>query len=226
MKELKAVSCIQAFLCVLAYSIQGHSVMMISPSSESHQQVVAVGQPLAVQPQGTVMVMQLGWWGLIWLPMNDQWDCRTLFFWYLPSVITYLVSFTWRMFQNKLVIYFLDIIITNIIIQPLLHICMFMWYAFTYVYICWHICIGHQVCTCVCVCLPLLLHIITDSGFLSVLNEELSCLSRLPSLHLPMAGVIGRSPCPPNMSVGYRDMNSSPHTHMANILLREPSLQL
>jgi len=30
--------------------------MMISPSSESHQQVVAVGQPLAVQPQGTVMV--------------------------------------------------------------------------------------------------------------------------------------------------------------------------
>ncbi|ELW61971.1 Protein MON2 like protein [Tupaia chinensis] len=38
-----------------AYSIQGQSVMMISPSSESHQQVVAVGQPLAVQPQGTVM---------------------------------------------------------------------------------------------------------------------------------------------------------------------------
>ncbi|KAF3826058.1 hypothetical protein GH733_006172 [Mirounga leonina] len=33
----------------------GQSVMMISPSSESHQQVVAVGQPLAVQPQGTVM---------------------------------------------------------------------------------------------------------------------------------------------------------------------------
>ncbi|XP_012517000.1 PREDICTED: protein MON2 homolog [Propithecus coquereli] len=39
-----------------AYSIQGQSVMMISPSSESHQQVVAVGQPLAVQPQGTVML--------------------------------------------------------------------------------------------------------------------------------------------------------------------------
>uniref|UniRef100_M3YZ50 Protein MON2 homolog n=5 Tax=Mustelinae TaxID=169418 RepID=M3YZ50_MUSPF len=39
-----------------SYSIQGQSVMMISPSSESHQQVVAVGQPLAVQPQGTVML--------------------------------------------------------------------------------------------------------------------------------------------------------------------------
>ncbi|KAF6339938.1 MON2-like protein, regulator of endosome-to-Golgi trafficking [Rhinolophus ferrumequinum] len=39
-----------------AYSIQGQNVMMISPSSESHQQVVAVGQPLAVQPQGTVML--------------------------------------------------------------------------------------------------------------------------------------------------------------------------
>ncbi|KAJ7411472.1 hypothetical protein BTVI_50191 [Pitangus sulphuratus] len=39
----------------LAYSIQGQNVQMISPSSESHQQVVAVGQPLALQPQGTVM---------------------------------------------------------------------------------------------------------------------------------------------------------------------------
>ncbi|XP_032730536.1 protein MON2 homolog isoform X6 [Lontra canadensis] len=39
-----------------SYSIQGQSVMMISPSSESHQQVVAVGQPLAIQPQGTVML--------------------------------------------------------------------------------------------------------------------------------------------------------------------------
>lgn len=39
-----------------SYSIQGQSVQMISPSSESHQQVVAVGQPLAVQPQGTVML--------------------------------------------------------------------------------------------------------------------------------------------------------------------------
>uniref|UniRef100_A0A2K6GKS2 Protein MON2 homolog n=1 Tax=Propithecus coquereli TaxID=379532 RepID=A0A2K6GKS2_PROCO len=47
---------LDAFLCLLAYSIQGQSVMMISPSSESHQQVVAVGQPLAVQPQGTVML--------------------------------------------------------------------------------------------------------------------------------------------------------------------------
>ncbi|KAF4792345.1 hypothetical protein TURU_121228 [Turdus rufiventris] len=41
----------------LAYSIQGQNVQMISPSSESHQQVVAVGQPLALQPQGTVMVL-------------------------------------------------------------------------------------------------------------------------------------------------------------------------
>ncbi|RMC10011.1 hypothetical protein DUI87_12806 [Hirundo rustica rustica] len=40
----------------LAYSIQGQNVQMISPSSESHQQVVAVGQPLALQPQGTVML--------------------------------------------------------------------------------------------------------------------------------------------------------------------------
>ncbi|EMP31929.1 Protein MON2 like protein [Chelonia mydas] len=40
-----------------SYSIQGQNVQMISPSSESHQQVVAVGQPLALQPQGTVMVL-------------------------------------------------------------------------------------------------------------------------------------------------------------------------
>ncbi|XP_039663698.1 protein MON2 homolog isoform X3 [Perca fluviatilis] len=39
-----------------AYSIQGHSVQIISPSSESHQQVVAVGQPLTSQPQGTVVL--------------------------------------------------------------------------------------------------------------------------------------------------------------------------
>ncbi|KAM9311030.1 protein MON2 homolog isoform 3-T3 [Gastrophryne carolinensis] len=39
-----------------AYSIQGQNVQMISPSSDSHQQVVAVGQPLALQPQGTVML--------------------------------------------------------------------------------------------------------------------------------------------------------------------------
>ncbi|XP_064417663.1 protein MON2 homolog isoform X3 [Latimeria chalumnae] len=39
-----------------AFSIQGQNVQMISPSSESHQQVVAVGQPLTVQQQGTVML--------------------------------------------------------------------------------------------------------------------------------------------------------------------------
>ncbi|XP_018408425.1 PREDICTED: protein MON2 homolog isoform X5 [Nanorana parkeri] len=39
-----------------AYSIQGQNVQIISPSSDSHQQVVAVGQPLALQPQGTVML--------------------------------------------------------------------------------------------------------------------------------------------------------------------------
>lgn len=39
-----------------AYSIQGQSVQIISPSSESHQQVVAVGQPLTSQPQGTVVL--------------------------------------------------------------------------------------------------------------------------------------------------------------------------
>uniref|UniRef100_A0AAY4B3Y4 Protein MON2 homolog n=1 Tax=Denticeps clupeoides TaxID=299321 RepID=A0AAY4B3Y4_9TELE len=38
------------------YSIQGQTVQIISPSSESHQQVVAVGQPLTVQPQGTVVL--------------------------------------------------------------------------------------------------------------------------------------------------------------------------
>ncbi|XP_030626917.1 protein MON2 homolog isoform X1 [Chanos chanos] len=38
------------------YSIQGQNVQIISPSSESHQQVVAVGQPLSVQPQGTVVL--------------------------------------------------------------------------------------------------------------------------------------------------------------------------
>lgn len=42
-----------------AYSIQGQSVQIISSSSESHQQVVAVGQPLTVQPQGTVVVRDL-----------------------------------------------------------------------------------------------------------------------------------------------------------------------
>ncbi|KAG8439512.1 hypothetical protein GDO86_005639 [Hymenochirus boettgeri] len=45
-----------ASLCNKSYSIQGQNVQMISPSSDSHQQVVAVGQPLALQPQGTVML--------------------------------------------------------------------------------------------------------------------------------------------------------------------------
>lgn len=51
-------SCLKSvFLCVFtAYSIQGQSVQIISPSSESHQQVVAVGQPLTTQPQNTVVV--------------------------------------------------------------------------------------------------------------------------------------------------------------------------
>ncbi|XP_036373628.1 protein MON2 homolog isoform X2 [Megalops cyprinoides] len=39
-----------------SYSIQGQSVQIISPSSESHQQVVAVGQPLSAQSQGTVVL--------------------------------------------------------------------------------------------------------------------------------------------------------------------------
>uniref|UniRef100_A0A673AU82 Protein MON2 homolog n=1 Tax=Sphaeramia orbicularis TaxID=375764 RepID=A0A673AU82_9TELE len=45
------------FVCnIMSYSIQGQSVQIISPSSESHQQVVAVGQPLSAQPQGTVVL--------------------------------------------------------------------------------------------------------------------------------------------------------------------------
>ncbi|PNI39076.1 MON2 isoform 6 [Pan troglodytes] len=56
--RLGLVTSRDAFITAIckAYSVQGQSVMMISPSSESHQQVVAVGQPLAVQPQGTVML--------------------------------------------------------------------------------------------------------------------------------------------------------------------------
>ncbi|KAB1270414.1 Protein MON2-like protein [Camelus dromedarius] len=56
--RLGLVTSRDAFITAIckAYSIQGQSVTMISPSSESHQQVVAVGQPLAVQPQGTVML--------------------------------------------------------------------------------------------------------------------------------------------------------------------------
>lgn len=68
---------IQAFLCIVAYSIQGQSVMMISPSSESHQQVVAVGQPLAVQPQGTVMVTNLSFF---WVLINYQGNLLVPFF--------------------------------------------------------------------------------------------------------------------------------------------------
>ncbi|MEE6480230.1 hypothetical protein FKM82_012500 [Ascaphus truei] len=43
-------------LCNKSYSIQGQNVQMISPSSDSPQQIVLVGQPLAVQHQGTVML--------------------------------------------------------------------------------------------------------------------------------------------------------------------------
>lgn len=64
MQDEKYILIIWIVFCILAYSIQGQSVMMISPSSESHQQVVAVGQPLAVQPQGTVMVKYLFFSGL------------------------------------------------------------------------------------------------------------------------------------------------------------------
>ncbi|XP_065255827.1 protein MON2 homolog isoform X3 [Emys orbicularis] len=56
--KLGLVTSRDAFITAIckAYSIQGQNVQMISPSSESHQQVVAVGQPLALQPQGTVML--------------------------------------------------------------------------------------------------------------------------------------------------------------------------
>ncbi|KAM7397039.1 hypothetical protein PAMP_020037 [Pampus punctatissimus] len=53
---LTVLSCNAANLSSKAYSIQGQSVQIISPSSESHQQVVAVGQPLTAQPQGTVVL--------------------------------------------------------------------------------------------------------------------------------------------------------------------------
>ena len=57
-KDLTPCVCVCVCVCVFsaAYSIQGQTVQIISPSSESHQQVVAVGQPLNAQPQGTVMV--------------------------------------------------------------------------------------------------------------------------------------------------------------------------
>uniref|UniRef100_A0A673AU92 Protein MON2 homolog n=1 Tax=Sphaeramia orbicularis TaxID=375764 RepID=A0A673AU92_9TELE len=53
---LTVLSSNAASLSSKAYSIQGQSVQIISPSSESHQQVVAVGQPLSAQPQGTVVL--------------------------------------------------------------------------------------------------------------------------------------------------------------------------
>uniref|UniRef100_A0A672HZH3 Protein MON2 homolog n=1 Tax=Salarias fasciatus TaxID=181472 RepID=A0A672HZH3_SALFA len=53
---LTVLSSNAANLSSKAYSIQGQSVQIISPSSESHQQVVAVGQPLTAQPQGTVVL--------------------------------------------------------------------------------------------------------------------------------------------------------------------------
>uniref|UniRef100_A0A665UCG9 Protein MON2 homolog n=1 Tax=Echeneis naucrates TaxID=173247 RepID=A0A665UCG9_ECHNA len=53
---LTVLSSNAANLSSKAYSIQGQNVQIISPSSESHQQVVAVGQPLTAQPQGTVVL--------------------------------------------------------------------------------------------------------------------------------------------------------------------------
>uniref|UniRef100_A0AAX7W5R1 Protein MON2 homolog n=1 Tax=Astatotilapia calliptera TaxID=8154 RepID=A0AAX7W5R1_ASTCA len=53
---LTVLSSNAATLSSKAYSIQGQNVQIISPSSESHQQVVAVGQPLTAQPQGTVVL--------------------------------------------------------------------------------------------------------------------------------------------------------------------------
>ncbi|XP_076863184.1 protein MON2 homolog isoform X1 [Brachyhypopomus gauderio] len=53
---LTALSSSAANLSNKTYSIQGQNVQIISPSSESHQQVVAVGQPLTSQPQGTVVL--------------------------------------------------------------------------------------------------------------------------------------------------------------------------
>ncbi|KAJ8245507.1 hypothetical protein GJAV_G00271460 [Gymnothorax javanicus] len=53
---LTVLSSSMANLSSKAYSIQGQCVQIISPSSDSHQQVVAVGQPLTAQPQGTVVL--------------------------------------------------------------------------------------------------------------------------------------------------------------------------
>lgn len=53
---LTILSSSAASLSNKVYSIQGQNVQIVSPSSESHQQVVAVGQPLTAQPQGTVVL--------------------------------------------------------------------------------------------------------------------------------------------------------------------------
>uniref|UniRef100_A0A3Q2YK08 Protein MON2 homolog n=1 Tax=Hippocampus comes TaxID=109280 RepID=A0A3Q2YK08_HIPCM len=55
---LTVLSSNAANLSSKAYSIQGQNVQIISPSSESHQQVVAVGQPLSAQPQLTAKNIQ------------------------------------------------------------------------------------------------------------------------------------------------------------------------
>lgn len=62
--------------------------MMISPSSESHQQVVAVGQPLAVQPQGTVMVK----YHFLGYQVTVK-ETFVPFFVYLPKFIIILIYF-------------------------------------------------------------------------------------------------------------------------------------
>lgn len=67
---------------------------MISPSSESHQQVVAVGQPLAVQPQGTVMVKYFSSLGNQLIPINYQGNLLYLFCVFLKIChYTYFLSF-------------------------------------------------------------------------------------------------------------------------------------
>uniref|UniRef100_A0A8C4U0Q9 Protein MON2 homolog n=1 Tax=Falco tinnunculus TaxID=100819 RepID=A0A8C4U0Q9_FALTI len=55
-KELVSRAVWEEMVNASACFCAGQNVQMISPSSESHQQVVAVGQPLALQPQGTVML--------------------------------------------------------------------------------------------------------------------------------------------------------------------------
>ncbi|XP_018610506.2 protein MON2 homolog isoform X2 [Scleropages formosus] len=53
---LTVLSSSVATLSNKSLSVQGQSMQILSPSSESHQQVVAVGQPLTVQQQGTVVL--------------------------------------------------------------------------------------------------------------------------------------------------------------------------